>query len=156
MGGIEYPWGAAMVTSSAINLGTASPNIGSSTASRAVWPVSMQSTETIILAINLRQRTSRRSWWDGLASLASARIVLSFTILSLSDRSGSPTNRALYSGESLRTTPGSITSLEEKITPPIVLRSRSEEHTSELQSLMRTSYAVFCLKKKNINKNNRD
>src|SRR3546814_10542861 len=28
---------------------------------------------------------------------------------------------------------------------------RSEEHTSELQSLMRISYAVFCLKKKNIN-----
>src|SRR3546814_1384296 len=32
---------------------------------------------------------------------------------------------------------------------------RSEEHTSELQSLMRISYAVFCLKKKkNSNKNN--
>src|SRR3546814_9183552 len=30
--------------------------------------------------------------------------------------------------------------------------SRSEEHTSELQSLMRNSYAVFCLKKKYINK----
>src|SRR3546814_8194864 len=28
---------------------------------------------------------------------------------------------------------------------------RSEEHTSELQSLMRISYAVFCLKKKNNN-----
>src|SRR3546814_6370114 len=28
---------------------------------------------------------------------------------------------------------------------------RSEEHTSELQSLMRISYAVFCLKKKNYN-----
>src|SRR3546814_9060293 len=28
-------------------------------------------------------------------------------------------------------------------------RVRSEEHTSELQSLMRISYAVFCLKKKN-------
>src|SRR3546814_4603179 len=28
------------------------------------------------------------------------------------------------------------------------LATRSEEHTSELQSLMRTSYAVFCLKKK--------
>src|SRR3546814_4613993 len=28
---------------------------------------------------------------------------------------------------------------------------RSEEHTSELQSLMRNSYAVFCLKKKNTN-----
>src|SRR3546814_1268629 len=31
--------------------------------------------------------------------------------------------------------------------------SRSEEHTSELQSLMRISYAVFCLKKKKQNKN---
>src|SRR3546814_1333624 len=30
----------------------------------------------------------------------------------------------------------------------VVLRLRSEEHTSELQSLMRISYAVFCLKKK--------
>src|SRR3546814_2929168 len=29
-----------------------------------------------------------------------------------------------------------------------VRKSRSEEHTSELQSLMRISYAVFCLKKK--------
>src|SRR3546814_4175960 len=38
--------------------------------------------------------------------------------------------------------------------PPAIVAShtyrcvRSEEHTSELQSLMRTSYAVFCLKKK--------
>src|SRR3546814_9768360 len=32
----------------------------------------------------------------------------------------------------------------------VVLRTRSEEHTSELQSLMRTSYAVFCLKKTRI------
>src|SRR3546814_1882721 len=32
---------------------------------------------------------------------------------------------------------------------PEHLRHRSEEHTSELQSLMRISYAVFCLKKKN-------
>src|SRR3546814_6827062 len=31
-----------------------------------------------------------------------------------------------------------------------VERRRSEEHTSELQSLMRISYAVFCLKKKKI------
>src|SRR3546814_10869309 len=37
--------------------------------------------------------------------------------------------------------------------PRIVLQElpRSEEHTSELQSLMRISYAVFCLKKKNNN-----
>src|SRR3546814_3708254 len=37
-------------------------------------------------------------------------------------------------------------SLNEALTP---LCERSEEHTSELQSLMRISYAVFCLKKKN-------
>src|SRR3546814_7605334 len=43
------------------------------------------------------------------------------------------------------------------IPPPLIqgigsaggYRMRSEEHTSELQSLMRISYAVFCLKKKN-------
>src|SRR3546814_10335510 len=35
--------------------------------------------------------------------------------------------------------------LEKNVTRP---SSRSEEHTSELQSLMRISYAVFCLKKK--------
>src|SRR3546814_2543855 len=33
-------------------------------------------------------------------------------------------------------------------TPSVALACRSEEHTSELQSLMRISYAVFCLKKK--------
>src|SRR3546814_5780547 len=31
----------------------------------------------------------------------------------------------------------------------VLAQARSEEHTSELQSLMRISYAVFCLKKKN-------
>src|SRR3546814_6924799 len=35
------------------------------------------------------------------------------------------------------------------VSPPGA-RPRSEEHTSELQSLMRISYAVFCLQKKNI------
>src|SRR3546814_5316085 len=33
--------------------------------------------------------------------------------------------------------------------------NRSEEHTSELQSLMRISYAVFCLKKKKTQKDNK-
>src|SRR3546814_3728163 len=35
---------------------------------------------------------------------------------------------------------------------PSVHARRSEEHTSELQSLMRISYAVFCLKKKKTNR----
>src|SRR3546814_2619562 len=37
-----------------------------------------------------------------------------------------------------------------QIEAPVPGGRRSEEHTSELQSLMRTSYAVFCLKKKQL------
>src|SRR3546814_5909852 len=36
----------------------------------------------------------------------------------------------------------------EDVRPKAAVAARSEEHTSELQSLMRISYAVFCLKKK--------
>src|SRR3546814_3991755 len=36
----------------------------------------------------------------------------------------------------------------EQVEPDLSPDARSEEHTSELQSLMRISYAVFCLKKK--------
>src|SRR3546814_4458663 len=38
--------------------------------------------------------------------------------------------------------------MEARIAAPPTVVPRSEEHTSELQSLMRISYAVFCLKKK--------
>src|SRR3546814_10418135 len=44
---------------------------------------------------------------------------------------------------------GSDEYLERRIAGPRAHAGRSEEHTSELQSLMRISYAVFCLKKKN-------
>src|SRR3546814_5164349 len=37
-----------------------------------------------------------------------------------------------------------------RVNPHVSTSIRSEEHTSELQSLMRNSYAVFCLKKKTI------
>src|SRR3546814_5831184 len=45
--------------------------------------------------------------------------------------------------------------IEEQLLLVLVIAERSEEHTSELQSLMRISYAVFCLKKKKnkVNKN---
>src|SRR3546814_1569760 len=42
---------------------------------------------------------------------------------------------------------------EQLLRQSIMLARRSEEHTSELQSLMRISYAVFCLKKKNKHNN---
>src|SRR3546814_2900246 len=49
----------------------------------------------------------------------------------------------------------SVVAAQQTAPATLVLRNgkvvtRSEEHTSELQSLMRISYAVFCLKKKNI------
>src|SRR3546814_7838022 len=47
----------------------------------------------------------------------------------------------------IRTVMGHLPAREGKIV--IRGQDRSEEHTSELQSLMRISYAVFCLKKKN-------
>src|SRR3546814_5678048 len=54
---------------------------------------------------------------------------------------GQPTMSCSTSGESVARTP-STSSWASKA------KCRSEEHTSELQSLMRISYAVFCLKKK--------
>src|SRR3546814_10560515 len=54
-----------------------------------------------------------------------------------------------------RPTPPEVWDWDDPRWPPIpaqdfsnLPRQRSEEHTSELQSLMRLSYAVFCLKKK--------
>src|SRR3546814_4980716 len=44
---------------------------------------------------------------------------------------------------------GTLSALPEGNAPDEIVIVRSEEHTSELQSLMRISYAVFCLKKKN-------
>src|SRR3546814_10771962 len=46
--------------------------------------------------------------------------------------------------------PADVVEVEGDREPLRVGAARSEEHTSELQSLMRISYAVFCLKKKNI------
>src|SRR3546814_4134585 len=43
--------------------------------------------------------------------------------------------------------------VEKRTNGAIKFQIRSEEHTSELQSLMRISYAVFCLKKKNTTTN---
>src|SRR3546814_4677756 len=44
-----------------------------------------------------------------------------------------------------------VTAPRDKLLAAVKAHVRSEEHTSELQSLMRISYAVFCLKKKNKN-----
>src|SRR3546814_2764378 len=65
----------------------------------------------------------------------------------------SPQPLSRFAGEGLKTRPKRTTCSRSKTsTPP----SRSEEHTSELQSLMRISYAVFCLKKKTNNQTNKN
>src|SRR3546814_5909744 len=64
-----------------------------------------------------------------------------------------PTRRSSDLGHTLRARrpprPAGIPAFRRTPHPPGSCRNRSEEHTSELQSLMRISYAVFCLKKKN-------
>src|SRR3546814_10742166 len=60
----------------------------------------------------------------------------------------SPPSPSTNSGGGACTRSASCWHNSQALMSPSVL-SRSEEHTSELQSLMRISYAVFCLKKKN-------
>src|SRR3546814_8105339 len=57
---------------------------------------------------------------------------------------GYPDARAVHTAEE-----SLIFALPPELRKDIRAAQRSEEHTSELQSLMRISYAVFCLKKKN-------
>src|SRR3546814_1682846 len=57
-------------------------------------------------------------------------------------------DHAVLASRSLITTKGAMGSASAK--PRNASMSRSEEHTSELQSLMRISYVVLCLKKKQI------
>src|SRR3546814_6069410 len=64
---------------------------------------------------------------------------------------GAPTKMAASTSSPLSASIASLPSISTRsaVSPVTPLSSsRSEEHTSELQSLMRISYAVFCLKKK--------
>src|SRR3546814_2294036 len=72
---------------------------------------------------------------------------LPITLPCAHDQRGSKRRRASRCGSSEITHSGSIEALVSDHTFSV----RSEEHTSELQSLMRISYAVFCLKKKTKN-----
>src|SRR3546814_8249361 len=54
-----------------------------------------------------------------------------------------------YKGAFARVITHSVNYAQSLIDDFSIVANRSEEHTSELQSLMRISYAVFCLKKKN-------
>src|SRR3546814_19353921 len=72
-------------------------------------------------------RSSTLSYFSTADSIAAFSVPLLFPVFSFHLRSGKVCARFTASGKWV---------------------NRSEEHTSELQSLMRISYAVFCLKKK--------
>src|SRR3546814_3182040 len=63
--------------------------------------------------------------------------------IAVESRSGGPIRRALRMARCIDHGIGRSTAYKDSF-----IFDRSEEHTSELQSLMRISYAVFCLKKK--------
>src|SRR3546814_2494192 len=63
-----------------------------------------------------------------------------------SDRSGRI--RRMVEKPSPETAPSTLAVVGRYVLPAGIFDARSEEHTSELQSLMRISYAVFCLTKK--------
>src|SRR3546814_9580061 len=66
-------------------------------------------------------------------------------------RASAPSVTAFPSSQLLQGVASTALGVRRSLPPIAALYSftRSEEHTSELQSLMRISYAVFCLKKKN-------
>src|SRR3546814_8124286 len=95
------------------------------------------------------RRPPRSTRTDNTLSLHDARPILWLT--EIMERDGVDAAAALFSestGRVLVTVPRE----EDVKFRGLCTGRRSEEHTSELQSLMRISYAVFCLKKKNNNK----
>src|SRR3546814_9396009 len=88
---------------------------------------------------------------EGADELGQSLLHIAHMTLSSRRRSWAPParsdviSRSAYDNPSSRTASGGCDGLDEMARP---LLERSEEHTSELQSLMRISYAVFWLKKK--------
>src|SRR3546814_5136547 len=98
---------------------------------------------------------------DGLSLPGKTRIVrrMSVTVSLPSATASLPTLRswvARWRRSAHDWTPHRVANRQLSPNSPDILDKISEEHTSELQSLMRISYAVFCLKKKTSNAINPD
>src|SRR3546814_6485069 len=96
-----------------------------------------------LLAVEPRGRIVSLEELLGLANAIEIEAVARYQQLAaLMDARGEPATAAVFGdmAETERRHVDIVARLAEKL--------RSEEHTSELQSLMRTSYAVFCLNKK--------
>src|SRR3546814_4447342 len=91
-------------------------------------------------------RVGRRR--DGEASSARLRVALELLLRPVEGRADAALRVRLRRKRMARAEAHQLLDIGAKLLPRDVVRS--EEHTSELQSLMRISYAVFCLKKKKI------
>src|SRR3546814_7163029 len=93
-----------------------------------------------------------RTRLDNDASEAELREEVDIQLRRMNDLVGYQLGRAASAGHKLFAAPIDIEPHAEQIVRGLEKiyadKGRSEEHTSELQSLMRISYAVFCLKKK--------
>src|SRR3546814_2343918 len=92
-------------------------------------------------------RLATGDWWDAI-TLAPGIATTLTPAVHWSNRSLADRRMARWSGHFLATPVGTVWFAGDT---GFGDGARSEEHTSELQSLMRISYAVFCLQKKNIN-----
>src|SRR3546814_4277043 len=92
---------------------------------------------------------------EGLANLAQAITAPGDVVLAPNPSYPIHTFGFIIAGATIRSVP---TTPDERYWESLdrAIAFRSEEHTSELQSLMRTSYAVFCLKKNNTQSNKND
>src|SRR3546814_8592978 len=84
----------------------------------------------------------------GLSPMGMRSIFMAVYAPSISERINSPLSIAAVRNEKRSNRIWAAQSVRRNEKIGFTLSARSEEHTSELQSLMRISYAVFCLKKK--------
>src|SRR3546814_5057641 len=101
----------------------------------------------IAMARSALVAASAISDWSGAAALLGAPKRVAIAVLPVERRCSTlgPCGVTTFRHGTSHATPHEPPSRCPLATSPL----RSEEHTSELQSLMRISYAVFCLKKKN-------
>src|SRR3546814_2982050 len=116
--------------------------------------------DTLIWAQDLLQVPVIDHWWQTETGWSIAANCMGIEPLPV--KPGSPTKAVpgwdlhVLDAEGKVVAPGTIGALVGKLpmppgsSPTLWNAKRSEEHTSELQSLMRISYAVFCLQKKKI------
>src|SRR3546814_5015370 len=95
------------------------------------------------MTLSLAARADQRSLFAGLTSIVQRTV---FFALAAAAPHASIVSRLSRARLAAATIPSQLAGDAHCIR---CVPARSEEHTSELQSLMRISYAVFCLKKKN-------